>query len=257
MKWLTLFTLLCGCGAPQYSPWQSNPPSYDLTAKHLGWLATQDAGQEVFTLAVIGDPQAVVGSLDRAIEIINYRSDVDFTVIVGDLTDRGLLQEFIWVDRTIAKSQKPVLTIVGNHDGLSNGKKLYQQMFGPVNYTFFYKDVKFVMWNNNGYEWQVDVDWLDNEVRSYHRVIVIAHQPPRDGALSEDQERQWERIRQYPNLIASIHGHVHRFDFKKEGSLPIYTVDRVTNAHYGTVSVSKDQVVFENCFPVCSLVGGQ
>lgn len=257
MKWLALGLILSisGCGGPmQYSPWQSNPPNNDLTAKHLNELSKADTGvYEEFKIAILGDPQAVIGHLDRAASVINSRGDIDFTVIVGDITDRGMQQEFIWINDVLSKFNKPILTVVGNHDGLNNGKKLYAEMFGPFNYSFIYKDVKFVMWNNNAYEWSVDVEWLAREVESHHRVVVLSHQPPGDGALSSAQEQRWKEIRQHPNLIASIHGHVHHYNFRQEDALPIYTVDRVTGSHYGTVTFG-EELRFHNCAPVCEEV---
>lgn len=257
MKWIYLCLVLCGCGNIEYSPWQSNPPNDNLTAKHLARLAAQEnISDKSFKVAIVGDPQAVVGSLDKAVGIINARDDIDFTLLVGDLTDRGMMQEFVWIDRVVAKLEKPILTVVGNHDGLNNGKKIYEHMFGPFDYSFVYQDVKFVMWNNNAYEWRVNMDWLEQEVNSYHRIIIVAHQPPGDGALTNEEERRWKDIRRSPNVIASIHGHVHRFDFQKEEGLPIYTVDRVLDAHYGVLSVADDKLIFENCSPICKAVGG-
>lgn len=243
--------LLVGCGDIQYSPWQSSPPNFDLTAKHLAKLEAQDTGiYEKFTIAIVGDPQAEIDGLDRALAIINSRSDLDFVAIVGDLTDRGLELEYRLVDKAIAKFNKPVLTIVGNHDGLSNGSKIYQEMFGPLNYSFIYKDTKFVMWNNNAYEWKIDLDWLASEVSSHHRVVIMAHQPPNDGALSFEQESRWFEIRQKANVIASIHGHKHHYSFKREEDLPIYVVDRVQDGGYGTLTFN-ERLEFYNCSPIC------
>lgn len=254
MKWLLVFSLLTGCGAIQYSPWQSNAPDYDLTAKHLNRLMKYDTGRyEPFAIAVVGDPQAVAGSFKRAVDILNERSDIDFVVIAGDLTDRGLMSEFKMIGDALERLEKPALTIVGNHDGLSNGSKLYQEMFGPLNYSFIYKDVKFVMWNNNAYEWSVDMDWLAAEVNSHHRVVIVAHQPPDDGALSLSQEQRWKEIRQKPNVVTSIHGHVHRFNLVKEGDLPIYTVGRVFDGSHGIIKF-ESQLEFLNCTPVCQEV---
>ncbi len=250
IRMLPLLLLLGGCGQPEYSPWQSNPPETDLTAKHLGWLDSTNGEFKPFKVALVGDPQAVIGDLHNVGEVINARSDIDFTLVAGDITDRGLRTEFVWVTNVIKEFDRPVLTVVGNHDGLANGPKLYSEVFGPLNYSFIYKDIKFIMWNNNAYEWNVDMDWLESEVNSFDKVVVVSHQPPGETAYKFDEER-WAKIRESPNMIASLHGHVHHYAFKREGDLPIYTVDRVMNSHYGTITFDYDGIKFENCDSTC------
>jgi Icc-related predicted phosphoesterase len=254
MRYL-LILLLTACGAPEFSPWQTNTEYNDLTAKHLAWLDSIDGEFEPFTVGISGDPQAVVGHLRRVIDITNIRSDIKFLTILGDITDLGLRREWIWVGDSIEQSNKPVLTVVGNHDGLSNGHEIYKKMFGAFNYSFTHKDVKFVMWNNNLYEWgQPDFEWLQHEVESHHRVVVMSHQPPYSGTLTDEHEDRWLEIRRNTNMIASLHGHVHHGSLTYEDNLPIYTVDRVTGSHYGTMTIHEDHVTFEDCVSICGVV---
>ena len=119
------------------------------------------------------------------------------------------------------------------------------------------------MWNNNSYEWEVDLDWLDKETVGRSHIVVMSHQPPYSGTLSDEQEERWETIRSRGNIIASVHGHVHNFNYKHEiygdwetgrSDVYVYTVDRVTNSHYGTMTIYSDRVEFENCSPFCSEV---
>ena len=57
---------------------------------------------------------------------------------------------------------KPYLTVIGNHDYLSNGEVIYKQMFGDYNYSFEFNKNKFILFddiiiesNNNP-----DFNWL-------------------------------------------------------------------------------------------------
>lgn len=257
MKFILLLVLLTSCGIdePEYSPWQSSPSSRGLTAQHLGWLRGIEGSTKDLKLAIVGDPQAVPGSLKTTITILNHDPTIDFIVITGDITDRGLLKEFEWISEIIDTSNKPILTVVGNHDGLNNGEDIYTKMFGPLNYSFTFRDITFVMWNNNYYEWGVpDFSWLRRQVASNEKVVVVSHQPPNSGTLKKGHEEQWKSIRQEPNMMASIHGHVHHYNFEVEGSLPVYTVDRVTNIHYGLMTIEDHVMRFFNCTPLCSEV---
>ena len=256
MKLSILFLLfLTSCGSLEYSPWQSDPPTRDLTAKHLAWLDRSNDSFTPFKFVLSGDSQAVIGHFDNMIQVSNALSDIDFVTVAGDLTDLGFNKEFELFNKALKNSNKPVITVVGNHDGLNNGDKLYTQMFGPLNYTFMYKDVKFIMWNNNAYEWQVDFDFLETELKSNTRTILIAHQPPYAGTLTPTQESRWRKIRKNPNLIASLHGHQHRQFFSKEDGLPIFIVERVTNSNFAIVEVTSSGVKISGCSSLCKFVG--
>lgn len=244
---------MIGCGPMEYSPWTSSPPETDLTAKNLAKLLSND-NNDPLKVALIGDPQVAIEHLNNLGEIFNLRSDLDFILVAGDLTDRGLEKEFKWLVNIFEQYNKPVLTVVGNHDLLSNGKKLYKQTFGPLNYSFFFKDVKFIMWDNNPYESKVDFDWLESQVNSHAKVVIVSHQPPFNGSLSSYQEARWKNIRRNTNIIASLHGHVHSHSFTMEDKLPIYVVDRVIGSHYGIISFEDQLVKFENCSPVCRVI---
>jgi 3',5'-cyclic-AMP phosphodiesterase len=246
---LVFFTALTGCGEP--TPWSSKPPETDLTRKHLERLS-QEPQKTSFTVAIVADSQAVYGDFNKSMENINKRADVDFTLIAGDLTDRGLRKEFDFVVDVIQKAAKPVFTVVGNHDGLAYGKNLYKSTFGPLDYSFEYGGYKFIAWNNNGLEWNVNTQWLKQQINSHPKTIVFAHQPPEHASLNTDVAESWAELRKHKNLKASIHGHSHVYAFYKEGSLPVFTVDRVLGGAYGLMEVTPTKVTFHRCQSVCT-----
>lgn len=249
--------VIVACGEMEYSPWQTNIDHHNLTAKHLNRLARTDTSFEPFKFVLTGDPQAVVGHLSRVIDVTNSNDGISFINILGDITDMGLRREWLWVGDIIEDSRHPVLTVVGNHDGLTKGKKIYKDMFGDTNYSFIYKDVKFIMWNNNFYEWRdMELDWLESEVLSHDRVVVMSHQPPYSGTLTDQHEEIWKEIRAHPNYIGSFHGHVHNYNyrFEEDTNTIIYTVDRVTGTHFGAVTIDDDGIKIENCTPQCNSV---
>jgi 3',5'-cyclic AMP phosphodiesterase CpdA len=250
---IVLMLMLSGCGRPEFSPWESDFDSKQLTQHHLNWLSQSNTTFKPFKFAIAGDPQAVQGHLREVIDSVN-NSPVDFLAILGDITDLGLKTEWKWVDNSINKSNKPLLTVVGNHDGLTKGNRIYQRLFGALNYSFIYKDIKFVMWNNNYFEWgDPDFDWLEQEVLSHPRVIVMSHQPPYSDTFKPYHDERWKLIRNHPNYIASLHGHVHHYSYEYEFDTKthIFTVDRVTGTHYTIVTVGSDDIYLQNCTPQC------
>ena len=260
-----LFLVLLSCGTPEFSPWESKTKYKNLTAKNLAQLG--EGEPKSFKFALVGDSQVVAGHLDEARQLID-RSDLDFTAIAGDITDRGLLREWNWIGDIAARFNNPFLTVVGNHDGLNNGNKIYKEMFGPLNYSFEYNGIKFVMWNNNAYEWAIDYGWLEREVEdSKLPVIMISHQPP-----GRDLDDRWQDLRRSGKIVASLHGHVHRYSHRTEiypdestivGApedieVEVYTVDRVTGGHYGIIEVIREndniRIGIQNCSPLCVVI---
>lgn len=252
---LKFLLVISACGFPEHSPWQTDVGYSNLTQKHLEKLSTKDNSSSSFKIAITGDPQVVVGHFRNVIKQTNRRSDIDFIVVLGDLTDLGLRTEWNWIGKSIERSNKPVLTVVGNHDGLAKGDKIYKKMFGDLNYSFEFRGIKFVMWNNNYYEWGTpDFKWLENQIISHPKVIVMSHQPPYSGTLSPFLEQKWENLRRHPSYVASIHGHVHNYShrYEKHTVTDVYTVDRVIDTHYGVAEFNDGKLIFEKCNPTCT-----
>lgn len=250
---LLLLILLTSCGYPEFSPWQSDVEDSRLTSRHLSLINQSNGEFSPFKIALTGDPQAVAGHLRKVIQKTNGHN-IAFLAILGDMTDLGLRKEWMWIKSMVQESHHPVLTVVGNHDGLSMGKDIYQRMFGPFDYSFVYRGVKFVMWNNNYYEWgEPNFDWLEDEVEFDGRVVIMSHQPPYSGTLKDHHEERWKEIRAHPSVKASFHGHVHHFNHRYESVTDtiISTADRVTGAHFSIVEFLEDSIIVKNCTPKC------
>jgi len=249
--------ILIGCqDYIEYNPWQSKAKYKDLTRKNIERLQPSKIPGKV-RVALLGDPQAVPGHLENAVGRINQYNDIDFVLILGDITDRGLLREWNWVGDILKKFKEPVLTVVGNHDGLNKGSKIYQDMFGPLDYTFTYEGIKFILWNNNKLEWpDLNFRYLYAEHDTDLPVVLAAHQPPESGTLNDSDEYIWQDIRNKGKQIASVHGHMHNFNYQKDNDVSIYTVDRVTGSHFGIMDIDlkTKQVSFQNCTPQCEVI---
>lgn len=182
---------------------------------------------------MLADPQVYPGYLNKVVDALNKREDIAFSLILGDLTDRSLRREFEWVAEAIKRANKPVLTVVGNHDGLLHGEQIYKQMFGDLNYSFQFHGVKFIMWNNNPYEWGYpDFDWLKNEVESSSIAIVNSHQAPGRIERYEGANERFRSLLAHEKVAGSLHGHTHKFYLQTQENKPIFTVARVSNVQY-------------------------
>ena len=151
---------------------------------------------------------------------INKKGDILFVFFGGDITEHGLLKEYNFFYNALKNLHKPYLTVIGNHDYLSNGEVIYQQMFGDYNYSFEFNHNKFVIFDDVVWESNKnpDFDWLsmqlsDNEL--FKKVITISHIPPFTEQFNSDMEQVYRLLMQENNVQLSIHGHIHRYSFGK------------------------------------------
>jgi 3',5'-cyclic-AMP phosphodiesterase len=198
----------------EYSP-------YDVdmeTQNHNSLLATEltKAGKEVndtFTFAFMSDTHLYYDELSSAVSIINNMEKVAFLVICGDITQSGLAREFQYYWKQVKKLNKPFITVIGNHDYLSNGADVYKRMFGPTSFSFTYGNHKFIAFDDVVWEKgnvSPDFGWLDNEVeKSDGYCIILAHIPPFGDQYTDEYTQKYENIVSKPAVVLSMHGHEH------------------------------------------------
>lgn len=218
---------LIACHDPfSYSPFEADLRASpgNLTETSLNRIRQLDTTSLAhFKVALIADSHYHFNDLADAIEDINKKSEYAFIVVVGDLTENGLQKEFEIFQRIMSKSRIPYLTVIGNHDHLSNGATVYQKLFGSLNYTFTFQNLKFVAWDNTVWESEnpPDYSWLSealkNETeehsrsaRSYDDVILISHVPPFDKQFNKTRD-QFHGMLLENAIGLSIHGHRHDY----------------------------------------------
>lgn len=220
LTFLALLASLISCDQFEFSPNQSfdhSSPS-NLNAQNLARLR-QNAEDDTVTIVFAGDTQRWYDEQERFVKKVNSLENVDLVLLAGDISDFGLLQEFKWVQKRLSALRAPYFGIIGNHDMVANGRQIFRQMFGPLNYSFVYGGIKFIAHNTNGLEAPgesiPDLGWLARELQNTERakyVVTVSHVPPFNA-----QEFGEESVKPYigllestPNLLLSLHGHVHQ-----------------------------------------------
>lgn len=231
LRWLlvTSILMLASCNnLIEYSPYQAgigaHPKRNVQVVDDLG-----ARGKEEFTpfkIALIGDSHTYYDDLEDQVRELNKIDSIDFVVHMGDLTLSGIHREFIWYNDITGKLRHPLITIIGNHDYLSNGAEIYKEEFGPVNFTLDYRNCRLVFFDNIVWEKNVqdpDFQWLYQACdapEAEHRV-VFAHIPPWDEQMSIGNTRLYDEILTNNEVDLSVHGHIHRFFYGyKEAHLP-------------------------------------
>lgn len=229
LLFLTLI-LTQGCNKFEYSPYQTDGIKKPENLNNLNiskLLADEWVSDDTVVILFTGDSQRFYNSLDALVAKTNSISSIDMLILSGDITDFGLLQEFLWVYERLEKLNVPYLCVIGNHDLTTNGSIIYEEMFGPKNFSFSYKGYKFLFHDTNGREYNFngtvpDITWLSGQLNdaSAQWFVGVSHVPPYNEDFDNNLEVPYlELFASRPEFILSLHGHLH-------GSLDMY-IDHV------------------------------
>lgn len=214
-----LCLVLSGC--LEFSPYAVETNKKHLTRENIEKIeAASQPAFAPFRFVVMSDSHAGYRELEDAVSTINELSDISFVLHAGDLSESGLLQEFRWTEELLAELNVPYLTAIGNHDALNNGTKNYKAIYGPLNYSFVFNNVKFVTLNSNSWEFDnkaPDLTWLDGQLADYalyQHQVVLSHILPQDERFSDSMEADYKGVLMdnFVSLIATGHGHNYSYD---------------------------------------------
>jgi 3',5'-cyclic-AMP phosphodiesterase len=244
--------LLTGCF--KSTLFTTNPDETDVTRGELAQLAKLEAPSKPWTFVALGDTHDEYDDLETSVGIIN-RSDARLALIAGDMTDRGLLQEFEWSGELYRELAMPFFTAIGNHDAISDGRTIYGKMYGPYNYSFRYGGLKFVLFESNDLENSAapDRDWVRAQVADHEGdvgVVLVTHQP----LLQEDEVEGGTNHEFYDELLASgdvvlaIHGHLDEQRLRLSHGVPVLQCGTFETTRLHTfVHVDGAGLRFESC----------
>lgn len=222
---LLLFSLISCKKYFQYSP---NEVRLEESEKNLNQkniakiqsLPTKDS----FSFIVTGDTQRFYEELDEFVIHVNARNDISFVIINGDISDFGQNMEFKWIARSLAKLKIPYIAVIGNHDMLANGRQIFNQMFGPDNFSFSYGNYKFICLNSNsrekGFDGSLpDLNWLNTQLSQLshsRQAFVFSHVPPFNQDFDQNLVQPFATALALSGKVnLSIHGHHTVFSISK------------------------------------------
>jgi 3',5'-cyclic AMP phosphodiesterase CpdA len=218
---IVLIFLVLGCDSFEFSPNQifDRDTPRDINAQSLKALNAAPVDDTV-TIALVGDSQRWFDELDYFVEKVNQYDNVDFILLDGDISDFGLLAEFEWVHRTLKRLKKPYLGVIGNHDVLASGEQVFTRMYGPLDYSFVYDSIKFVVHNTNGREYKdrevPNMTWLAEQFSPEQSpdakyFIGVAHVPPDHPDFDQRLVEPYRNLfNSTPGFLVSLNAHVHK-----------------------------------------------
>lgn len=241
---------LNSCDLFEYNPYDTqNFAETDVNEKNIRKIETADGGGDTLRFAFLGDTQRYYDETAEFVEHINKRSDIDFVIHGGDITDFGLSKEYKWMYDILKSLKAPFVTLIGNHDVVGHGKDVYLEVFGDYNFSFVSHRTRFVCLNTNALEFDYstavpDFDFmlkfLEDTV-GIEQTIVVMHSPPYDDQFNNNAGHMFNYIvSRYKNIRFCLHAHQHMLevnDFYKNGIM-YYGCDDITGRNYMVFTVT-------------------
>ncbi|NDV67021.1 metallophosphoesterase [Bacteroides sp. 224] len=256
---LSLILLCSGCDWFEYHPYDGRiSGETGINAKNIARIEELCAGKETIRFALIGDTQRSYDETEDFVKLINARTDIDFVIHGGDVSDFGLTKEFLWMRDILNKIKVPYVTIIGNHDCLANGEHIYQKVYGEYNFSFMAGDTKFVCLNTNAIEFDYsipvpDFQFIEKELadeRPEHKKTVVAmHVPPFDGAFNNNVAKVFQRyLKEFNNLQFCVNAHIHYKSVENlfDDGVTYYSCANMAKRNYLVFTLTPDDYTYES-----------
>ena len=251
---ICLAALLTSCGdAFDIHPYDVNfKGDRDINARQMAAIEQQFADKDTLRVAFISDTHLWLTDARDQIADLNRRTDVDFVVHCGDLTDTGTAKEYEWSRDILTALNCPFVALIGNHDFLGTGNQAYNVMYGDMNFSFIAARVKFVCLNTNATEYDYmaavpDFDYMEEQFArdadKFDRTIVVMHAPPYSNQFNNNVCKAFRRyLDLFPGLMCCVYGHNHTdkvSDIYGAG-LMFYGIDCAEHRNYRIFTITHD-----------------
>ncbi len=257
-----IFFLYCCVYSCEYFEYSPNYLDISFDKKYqnnqsLEKISLNENNSNSFCFAVLADNHNGFDELQMAVNTIN-KQNVDFTIHMGDITNSGFAKEYKISNSTLGKLDSPFFLVAGNHDLLRNGKNIYNEMYGDYDFSFTYGNSKFIVINNNSWEYDEnmnipDLDFLENELKEgmeYQHTFVFAHIPPFIQGWSSEKKERYKQLMIDYNVTYSIHGHNHIYyfgDYYNSGVVYI-AVDDLLDHNFNVICVDNENIENKQVF---------
>ena len=195
-------------------------------------LAPPDADLPLrFKVAAMADIQTALPEVDEVFAAINAVPELRFVVGMGDLTDRGQLEEYELYERQLETLALPFYTTIGNHE-LWGDHMRFLGRFGRASFQFRFKGVAFTFADSGdaGLDPLVE-EWLDGWLADARERphVFLTHIPPVDplglryGSFrsTRDGRRLLSRLAE-GDVDLTLYGHIHTYVAYDNAGIPAY-----------------------------------
>lgn len=215
---IILSFLLTSCEMIDYHPYDGRVKGdKDINRTNIAKITANCRQKDVIRFAMMGDSHRQYDETRDFVNHINKLSNVDFVIHGGDISDFGLTNEFRWVHDIMEKLTVPYIAIIGNHDVIGNGHRVYNEMYGKQNFSFIVAGIKFLCMNTNALEYDYsnpipDFEFLETQMKdgSFDRTVAVMHSPPGSEQFNNNVKNVFQTyLKQFPGLLFCTNAHGH------------------------------------------------
>ncbi len=170
-------------------------PEENWNAANLSRIKTD---QDSFSFLILGDTRGPDSRFNKVLEKMKEEQDPAFTVILGDIVNRGREEQYQRYFFAPLKGYGiPLLVIPGNHEKTDDlYGSWYKHHFGPLYYSFSIGGCYFITLDNSmgGNFGEPQISWLKKEIDkagAYRYRFILMHKPlhdPRNGKSHDIQD---------------------------------------------------------------------
>lgn len=256
--YIVLIFLFYSCELFDYHPYDGRiDGERGINNKNIAIIEETLKGRTSFKFAFISDTQRWYDDTEDVVNELNQRTDIDFIVHGGDLTDFGLTDEVLWQRNLLNKLKLPYVVLIGNHDYLANGEEVFFKVFGEANFSFMAGNTKFVCLDTNALEHDYsrpvpDFQFIRNENNPentlHQNTIVVMHARPYSEQFNNNVADIFqEEIKKYPNLKFCLNGHDHNLKITDlfEDGIMYFGIPEIHERKYFIFTVTEDSYEYE------------
>ena len=245
--------MLASCDVIDYHPYDTRVSgAHNLTQTNVERIEEVCAGRDTLRFVLISDTQRWYDETERAVESINARTDIDFVVHCGDVSDFGVTREFELQRNILQRLRMPYVVLIGNHDCLGSGAEVYSYIFGAPNFSFNASFLHVACLNTNAFEYdystavpdfsyiKTDYTSLPDSVTS--TVVAMHAQPYSDQFNNNVAEVFEEEMLKYRNPLFCICGHGHSTQVNEwfNDGLKYYEIGAAKSREYMVFTVKRN-----------------
>jgi 3',5'-cyclic AMP phosphodiesterase CpdA len=220
-----------------------------------------------FSFVVLGDNRDGDSVFKELIKKINQEENIAFVVNLGDLVSRGQKEEYARYEDMTSNCKYRFINVLGNHDIVSEGRKIFEKLFGSSISSWNYQNAHFIKLDNaNGSIGEEQFNWLktDLEKNTLPLIFVFMHKPtfdPRGKDFnhtmgSKEEINRLENIFEKHGVDYVIAAHVHGYSRRVKNNIvylisggagaPLYFApDNGGFYHYVRIDITKGKKITE------------
>lgn len=197
-----------------------------------------------YRIAFISDTHNYYDDLADLVKDINANGPFAFVVVTGDVTNEGLREEYLKTKEILNRLNYPVIVVVGNHDLLAEGEKIFGKLYGKKDFTLTYRNLAFVFANTNNWETGgrvPDLKFIEDSFRATALTdrILVTHVPLNDrDRFSETEINRMEDLVRTQGVDFIFSGHNHNPGVGEFGGATQITVGAPTKKKYSVLNVT-------------------